>query len=229
MSGSKATAATSDSISALQAGAPVVALMGSAGLLAASFDSPGWLASVTLLPLLYAVSSLRPVAAMASGVLWGASLFAFLSVGGHVPADSSLLAVALLVSAPAAYAFFGAVFTRRYCVSALLLGFGWAGVELAVSPVGLSGGLLVGTMGVKAVGTVGLLQSVLGYVCLAAFIAAVNSLLLSILHRAYVHVRSSSRRYVYGRTGVPRRFFPQEVAAELLCHVNPTQARAPPA
>ena len=215
--------------SAAKLGALVVALVGSAGLLSASIDSPGWIAAVTLLPLLLAIRTLAPLTALACGVVWGASLFAFLTLAGHNPATSLVFSAVLLTGAPALYAFAGSVFTRRFGFSALMLGFGWAGVELALTPLGFKGGLLVGTLGVGAGGLVGVLYSVLGFVCLASFIAAVNGLLLSVLGRLYVRVRGSQRRYVYGSSGISARLLPREVPFESFLYVNPAHARAPPA
>ena len=215
--------------SAVKLGAMVVALVGSAGLLSASIDSPGWIAAVTLLPLLLAIRAFAPLTALACGVVWGASLFAFLTLGGRNPATSLLLSAVLLTGAPALYAFAGALFTCRFGFSALLLGFGWAGVELALTPLGFKGGLLVGTLGAGAGGSVGVLYSVLGFVCLASFIAAVNGLLLSVLSRVYVRVRGSQPRYVYGSAGVSTRILPREVLFESFLYVSPAHARAPPA
>lgn len=162
-------------------------------------------------------------------MVWGASLFAFLTLGGHSLEGSPAVSALLLTGVPALYAFAGALFTRRFGFSALMLGFGWAGVELGLTPLGLKGGLLVGTLGMGADGLVGFLYSVLGFVCLASFIAAVNGLLLSVLSRVYVRVRGSQRRYVYGSSGVSTRLLPREVPVESFLYVNPAHARAPPA
>ncbi len=214
---------------AVKVGALLLGLVSSAGLLSASIDSPGWIAAVTLLPLLLAIRTFAPLTAFSCGVVWGASLFAFLTLAGRNPATSLLLSAVLLTGAPALYAFAGSLFTRRFGFSALMLGFGWAGVELALAPLGFKGGLLVGTLGVEAGGLVGVLYSVLGFVCFASFIAAVNGLLLSVLSHVYVRVRGSSPRYVYGSSGVSTRLLPREVPFESFLYVNPAHARAPPA
>ena len=214
---------------AAKLGALLVALVGSAGLLCASIESPGWIAAVTLLPLLFAIRTFAPLMALASGFVWGASLFAFLTLTGKNPTASLWLSAVLLAGVPALYAFGGALFTRRFGFSALILGFGWAGVELALSPLGFKGGLLVGTLGVSAGGSVGVLYSVLGFVCLASFIAAVNGLLLSLLSRAYVRVRGSMGRFASVSSGAATRLLPREVPLESALYVNPAHARAPPA
>ncbi len=206
----------------------VLALVASAGVLSVSIESPGWFAWVTLLPLLLAIRVLHPVAASACGAVWGISLFAFLMMGEGSPVAATYLALGLLALVPAVYAFLGALFCRRFGFSALLLGFGWSGVEIALSPLGLNRGLLVGTLGLEANGLVGLAYGVLGYVCLASFIAATNGLLLSILSRAYVRVRGSSRRYVYGAASILKRVVSREDAIELFSFIRPARPRAPP-
>ena len=90
--------------SAAKLGALVVALVGSAGLLSASIDSPGWIAAVTLLPLLLAIRTFAPLTALACGVVWGASLFAFLTLAGHNSGTSLVFSASRLhaaVSLPA--------------------------------------------------------------------------------------------------------------------------------
>lgn len=189
-------------------------------------ESNQWVAWCTLLPLLAAIRMFAPKQAFVCGLLWGCSLFAFLSVSATV-IPVTLSAFLLLGFIPAAFAFLGAAFTRRFGFNPLVLGFGWAGVELAMMPLGLKGGLLAGAGG-SEVGTVSLLYNLFGYVCMASVIAAVNGLILSLGSR--VCKAAGSLRWYTHRSGRSLRqsFFTREVAVCSIYFAGPSQPRAPP-
>ncbi len=214
----------------VKAGIVILSLIASAGLLSMEVGSRShpWLGWLTLLPLLAAVRLLRPAKALACGALWGSSLFLFMVSSAEPLVPTTILSFTLLTIVPAAYAYLAARLTRRFGFNPLILGFAWAGVELALVPLGLKGGLLVSMYGHEA-GFLHFLEGMLGYVCMAAFIAAVNGLLLSMLSRACVRGWGSLRRYVSGSIKTQRRFFPLEVPHyPFLCY-SQAQPRAPPA
>ena len=133
----------------VKAGILLLSLIASAGLLSVAIGSPNhsWLAWLTLLPLLAAIRLLSPAKALLCGALWGSSLFLFLASGIEPVIPVTLRSFALLSIVPAAYALVGAGVTRRFGFNPLILGFAWSGVELALIPLGLAGGLLVSTYG----------------------------------------------------------------------------------
>ncbi len=94
-------------------------------------------------------------------------------------------------------------------------------------PLGLQGGLLGSTVGFESGSVLYLLQGVLGYVCIAALIVAVNGLALALLRRAYQGVCGSAR-VVRSSSGVQQRFFPLEVPITLRFVANLGRPRAPP-
>lgn len=222
----------------VKAGVVVLSLIISALVLSMEIGSPNpsWLRWLTLLPLLAAIRFLPPAKAFACGSLWGISLFLFLTHGpGFKPLPHALIPVtiqsfALLSLIPGVYAFLGARLARRFGFGscAVLLGSGWAVVELALTPLGLNG-LLVSPAHGQADGSfVHLPEGALGYVCLAGFIAAANGLLLSILSHACVRGFGSPQPYVSGSIKTQRRFFPLEVPHFPCLCSNPAQPRAPP-
>ena len=91
----------------------------------------------------------------------------------------------------------------------------------------LRAGLLAGAHGAAVGSFLHVLQNLVGYVCMASFIVAVNGILLGMLRRACVG-GASLRRYVSGSSSSQRRFFPLEVPAFLFFFTNPAQPRAPP-
>jgi len=151
----------------------------SAYLMGEAIASPGmgWLAWVSLLPLFLVIRVLAPLRALLCGALWGACLGAF---APDRPIDcSSVHSLALLGAVPAAYAYLGALLTRRVGFSPLVLAFGWVGVEFALQPLHLRCGLLAGTQGDGVL--VLWVGSLLGYVFVAFLVAYVNALLLALL------------------------------------------------
>ncbi len=212
-------------------GVLLLLLVASAGLLSAAIESPSypWFGWITLLPLLLAIRVLRPLQAAAAGALWGISLFLFLASGADPRIAMGVASFALLSTVPAIYAFWAAWLTRRFGSCVLLLGFGWGLVEVALSPLGMNGGLLGGTHGLADGSFVHLLEGVLGYVCMASFIATANGLLLSIMSHACVRVCGTRRLYVRSTADLLRRLFPLEVPHYPFFCSNPAHPRAPPA
>lgn len=213
----------------LRALAVCVLLIGSAALLSTEIGSGSrsLVGMFTLLPLLAAMRVFSPGKAMACGALWGASLFVFLVAPVEPLVPAAFSSFALLAAAPAVYALVLVWLARRYGFNPLMLAFGWGFVELALIPLGLRGGLLGSTVGFESGSVLSLLQGVLGYVCIAAFIVAVNGLALALLGRAYQRVCGTTR-VVRGSSGVQQRFFPREVPVTLLFVANLGRPRAPP-
>jgi apolipoprotein N-acyltransferase len=163
------------------------ALLLSAFLMACVIGSPafGWTAWISLFPIFLAIQILSPLWAGAAGAFWGLTLYVFSALvlgGGIAP---SVRSVVLVTGIPAVYAFGAARFSRRLGVRPLLLALGWVGVELALTPLGLSEGLLAGSQG-DSIQHYWISRS-LGYVFIAFLIAGANALLLNIL--CEIHVR----------------------------------------
>jgi apolipoprotein N-acyltransferase len=183
----------------------------------------GWL---TLLPLLAVIRIFSARTAGLCGAIWGAGLFCFLSLQAQPLVPTSIMSAAFLIGLPAVYAFVMVWVTRRFGFNPLILAFGWCGVELALLPLGLRGGLLGGIAGDSG-SFLSLLQGLLGYVCMAALIVAVNAIALSMLTKAYAGA-CASQRYVRGSAGPRPRFIPRETPIILGIYRHAAQARAPP-
>lgn len=213
-----------------QTGLILLSIVLSTAVLSSVIVSQGnqWLAWCTLLPLLAAIRILSPKKAFACGLLWGSSLFAFLSWSANPAIPVTPSAFALLSLIPAAFAFLGAAFTRRFGFNPLILGFGWAGVELSLMSLELKGGLLAGA-NVFDPGTVShLLYSIFGYVCMASAIAAVNGLILTL--GSHVCQAVGSLGWYIHRSGQSQRqsFRTAEAVVCSTYFVGPSQPRAPP-
>jgi apolipoprotein N-acyltransferase len=156
-------------------------LASSAGLMAVALDSSAfwWLGWVTLIPLFLAIRLLRPVVALWAGGFWGLSLFVISSLIGSSAIPLTPTALFFLAVIPSLYTCVGAAVTRRKGFHPLLLGLGWAGVEIALTPLALRNGLLAGTIGssgwVLSLGKLG------GYVLVAFLVAFANAVILSLL------------------------------------------------
>ncbi len=184
----------------------------------------GWL---TLFPLLAVIRVLSARRAALCGAIWGAGLFYFLALQAHPIVPPTVASFALLVGLPAAYAAGMVWVTRRCGFSPLVLAFGWCGVELALLPLGLRGGLLGGIAGGSG-SFLSFLQGLLGYVCMAALIVAVNAVALSMLTKAYVKA-CASQRFGRGPSAGPRpRFIPRETPIGWHFYAHAVQPRAPP-
>jgi len=205
----------------------ILSLILSAHFMAVAVGTPGfaWLAWISLLPLFLAIRLLAPLRAMLCGALWGAGLLLFSVLRGDGAIAPTLSSLALLTTVPAAYACLGAWLTRRLGFSPLLLGLGWAGVEIALEPLGLSGGLLAGTL---AGGTLmQLVGGLLGYVFVAFLVAFASALLLSIA--AEVRLKVGQPRYIPRSDDYRGWLVPQTCCCLPLLAVRPAQPRAPPA
>lgn len=213
----------------VRVGVVLLSLVLSAGLLSIEIGSRShpWFAWFTLLPLLAVIRIAPPRQAFAYGALWGGSLFAFLALTGNALVPPTFQSFALLSVVPGLYAMSAALVTRRFGFNPLILGFGWSGVELALFPLGLKAGLLAVAAGHEVGSFIHILENVVGYVCMASFIVAVNGVLLGMLRHACI-AGASLRRYVRGSSSSQRRFFPLEVPAYLFFFTNPAQPRAPP-
>lgn len=184
----------------------------------------GWL---TLFPLLAVIRVFSARRAALCGAVWGAGLFYFLALQANSIVPSTVTSLAFLVGLPALYAAGMVWVTRRCGFNPLILAFGWCGVELALLPLGLRGGLLGGIAGGS--GTfLSFLQGLLGYVCMAALIVAVNAIALSMLTKAYVKA-CASQRFGRGPSAGPRpRFLPRETPIGWHFYAHAVQPRAPP-
>ncbi|NOX57905.1 MAG: hypothetical protein GXP29_03490 [Planctomycetes bacterium] len=204
-------------------------MIGSAWLLSIEIGSGSrsLVGMFTLLPLLAVMRIFSPRVAMLFGSLWGASLFAFLSAGASPLVSVTLGSFALLSSVPAVYAFALVWLSRRYGFNPFMLAFGWGFVELALMPLGLQGGLLGSAVGIGSGSLFHIVEGVLGYVCIAAIIVAVNGLALALLGCAYRRVCGTAR-VVRRSSCVQTRFFPLEVPILLLSIANLGRPRAPP-
>ena len=204
----------------------ILSLVSSAYVAAFAIGSGGhaWLGWIILPPLFVAIRTLLPVRAMACGALWGVCVYLFAALVVETGVTTTLLSFALLAAAPAIYAYLCARVTRGLGFCALLLGFGWIGVELALKPLGLHHGLLAGTQGDGAlVHTVG---GLFGSVFVAFVIAFVNAALLSILSEFRLRL---PRLFSASTMSDPGRLLPLDSTffAPLLL-VQPGQPRAPP-
>jgi hypothetical protein len=204
-------------------------LVGSAALLSLEIVSRahplfGWL---TLIPLLAVIRIFSARHAALCGAIWGAGLFFFLANRTNPVISPTFTSLAFLAGLPAIYASGMVWVTRRFGFHPLILAFGWCGVELALIPLGLRGGLLGGIAGDSG-SFLSFLQGLLGYVCMAALIVAVNAIALSLLTRAYAKV-CASQRFIRGSAAAPRlHFAPREIPKNWRFYGHAGQPRAPP-
>ena len=159
----------------------VLSLILSAALMAVAVGSGhhAWVAWVSLVPLFAVIRIFSPRRAMVSGALWGLSFYLFLAFGTDVQGLATIQALLLLTAVPSAYAYLGALLTRRIGFAPLFLALGWIGVELALRPLGFGEGLLAGSQGDGWL--VRLPASLLGYGLVAFLVAYVNASLLLVL------------------------------------------------
>lgn len=184
----------------------------------------GWL---TLLPLLAVVRVFSSRTAALCGAIWGAGLFYFLALQAHPLVPPTVASFAFLVGLPAVYASGMVWVTRRRGFHPLILAFGWCGVELALLPLGLRGGLLGGIAGGSG-SFLSFLQGLLGYVCMAALIVAVNAIVLSMLTKAYARACASPRFCRGPAAGARTRFIQRETVIGWHFYGHAAQPRAPP-
>ena len=137
---------------------------------------------------------------------------------------SSLGSLLLLSVVPAAYACLGAWLTRRIGFNPFVLGFGWMGVELALSPAGLRTGLLGAVEGQGAF--LHWVSGALGYVLVAFVIALLSASVVSVLSAARWPALRRSSRIPSANPGAllaPQTFFCFSLSA-----FHPLRPRAPP-
>ncbi len=204
-------------------------LVGSAALLAneiyfRAHPLFGWL---TLFPLLAVIRIFSARRAALCGAIWGAGLFYFLALQAQPLVPPTVASFAFLVGLPAAYAFGMVWVSRRFGFNPLILAFAWCGVEFALLPLGLRGGLLGGIAGDSG-SFLSFMQGLLGYVCMAALIVAVNAIALSLLTKAYASACASPRFVRGAAAGGRPRFIPREVLIGWRFYGHAAQPRAPP-
>ncbi len=158
----------------------LVSLGVSALLSAVALDSGEipWVGVFSLLPVLRVVQRLNPADATRAGGYWGALLYIFTTSTAFNVIDPGLKALVLLVCVPAIFAGIGAWVTRRTCFSPLLLGIGWALVELALTPLNLSHGLIAPSAESVIGGTLG---QVFGFATVAFLVALCSAVLLGVI------------------------------------------------
>lgn len=204
-------------------------LVASAGFLAHEISQRnhpvlGWL---TLFPLLAVMRIFPARFAALGGAFWGAGLFFFLAQQAQPLVSLTVASFAFLVCLPAAYAFGVGHLARRFGFHPLILAFGWCGVELALLPLGLPGGLLGGIVG-ESGGLLSVMQGLLGYVCMAALVVAVNAIALAMLSRAYARVCASQRVLRRSSAGPQSRVVLREIPIRWNSYGLASQPRAPP-
>ncbi len=204
-----------------------VALGVSAFVMASSAQLPGarWLSWIALLPLFVAIKTLVPSRAFLSGAFWGLCLYIFSSVGSTPIITQSWLNLVLVTLIPGAYALGGSVVTRRAGFSPLLLGLGWLGVEIAMSPLSPNYGLLAsmqigGALALRAVGLIA------GWFVVAFLIAYVNASLLEMLTEVCVSRVPLRTAGLAGR--LDNRVLPVQAEVRANAQFSPAKPRGPP-
>lgn len=182
------------------------------------------LGCLTLLPLFAAIRVCRPLGAGLAGAVWGLSLYAFSVAGIGRAIEPSALSLALLTGVPAVYACLGACLTRWIGFSPLVLGVSWMGIELALTAMGLQGGLLVGAF--TAGTSLNWASQAFGYVVTAFLVAYFSALLLDALSR--VQVVLGGRPLAIAPPDAARRLLPKESLRVLTHLIHLVQPRAPP-
>ena len=191
---------------------------------AVGLTAHAWLGWVALLPLFFVIRLWRPLTAMMGGAIWGVSLFAFSLSQPTQLITPTIQSALLLCATPALYAFIGAWLTRWIGFNPFVLGFTWMGVELALGPVGLRGGLLgaapANTTAIQWIG------GALGYVLVAFLVAFVNAALVSAL--STLRLTIPGQRYIARSRDGEKHLLPQTSFCLPISAVGPVQPRAPP-
>ncbi len=204
----------------------VVSLIASAYLMAYATGpvGPRWVGWYALLPLFVAIRVYRPAAALLAGALWGGSAYFFAASGLGSIVSPGLGSLLLLMALPAIYAYLGALLTRWIGFSPFVLGIGWIGVELGLTPLGLGEGLLGTTQSETTL--LHWIASALGYVHVALLAALFNAYLVTLL--SHVRIRVSQGARVFGRRRLATLLIPQEVLDTSLQFIEATRPRGPP-
>ena len=205
---------------------PAALAVFSAALMALAVASPRhfWLGWVTLIPLLFAIRTLRATGAVLFAALWGTSLFGFTAFVLPTMIVPTVGTWALMTLVPALYALFGVRVVRRVGFSPLLLALGWVGVELALRPIGLRHGLLAATQGDGLL--LRLIGSYAGYVVVAFLVVYINAWLLTVL--ATIQIAIPGRRLVSSTCDRAPRLFLAEIPNYWFLLLRPSKPRAPP-
>ena len=183
-----------------------------------------WVAWLSLLPLFWAVRSLRPTAAALCGAFWGAWLYLCSTAGPAPPVASTPLALGLLTAVPAIYAGLCSRLTRRIGFNPLMLALGWILVEMALKPLGLDQGLLASTQSDAT--HVPWISRLLGSVFVAALVVCANASLVGILSGARLSFPAS--RSLGGSPNAGARALAQVVLPIQSWTLRQAQPRAPP-
>ena len=230
--GEKVLAATAPNIVSptwrvLATAALFLLLSGSAYSTTVALASPDhrWAGWGALLPLFISIRLFTPPWAMLAGAFWGASLYIWMMATSEIGIAPGIVSLSLLTGVPAAYTYLGARLTRQVGFSPYLLALGWMGVELAMLPLGLHRGLLVGAQGDGLL--IHWIGNFAGCVLLAFLVAYVSASVFEALSR--VRVGIGPRRLAFGPLGAARRILPQEAFSSLFHFSRATRPRAPPA
>ena len=166
----------------------IVSLIFGALMMAAAIESSphAWLTWFALVPLFFVIRLWNSKAAALGGALWGLLVFLFSAIQPAAAITPTVQSLVLLTMLPALYAGLSAAVTRWIGFNPFILGVAWMGLELALAPTGLRGGLLGA---VPAHGTVGQwIGGALGYVFVAFLVAVVSASLVSLLSNARLHL-----------------------------------------
>jgi hypothetical protein len=139
------------------------------------------LAAVIIIPLFLAIRLLSPLKAAWGGFLWSFTLCVQTAMTTTTPDSGFFIREFVLLIVPPAYAFAGAIYTRRYGFQPLALALGWVAVELALHPAGFPQGLLPSCCGNGIIQRA--ITNFLGYGFVAFVVILVNALTLSLTIR----------------------------------------------
>jgi len=202
-------------------------LTGGAILMSLALTSPKfwWLGWFTLVPLFLAIRLLSPAKASICGAFWGLAFYATSVAMADARVPHTWVSLLLLVAAPGLYSLVAAEVTRRKGFHPFLLGLGWAGVELLLTPLSLQHGLLATTQGnslfVHAVGNLG------GYILVAFLLALANAWLLSLLSSVRLPVAQQRPLVIPVRLDALLPLVERVYSSSRF--LSPAQPRAPPA
>lgn len=189
-----------------------------------SSDKLALLALLTPLPVFFAIRLCRPVGALLCGAIWGLSLYLFSLFGGESAIPVGVRPALLLTVVPAVYACLGSRLTRWIGFSPFVLGVCWAAVELALQPLGLRGGLLLGVPGEGAF--LGWVGGTFGYIAVASVVAVIAAALVSVLSTVTWGGRRKS--LVAGSGDEPSTLQPQTFSCHPFLAIRTLRPRAPP-
>jgi hypothetical protein len=204
----------------------IVALVIGALMMAAAVGSSAhaWLAWFAVVPLFFVIRRWRPAAAILGGALWGLLIFLFSAIQPAAVITPTIQSLVLLTMVPALYAGLGAAVTRWIGFNPFILGVAWMGLELALGPAGLRGGLLAAAPAHDTVGQ--WVGGALGYVFVAFLVAVVSASLVSLLSNARLHLHPHPFRISSGSR--PPALLPQASCGLSRQSIPSLGPRAPP-